>query len=256
MTIEARMTSSRLPGKVLKTACGRPLLDLMIERVKRIEHVDEIIIATTINLTDDPIVELARELDVRYFRGSEEDVLGRVLGAAESVGADVIVELTGDCPLIDPDISSQVIEFYLLHDFDYVSNDHLKVGDGYDYDSYPEGMDTEVFSAEMLATADRETQSPDDREHVSLYMFTQPKFSTALVPAPPSLRRPDLRLTLDIESDYVRIKNVFEALYPTLPNFSLRDMLEAIDKDPASFEQSGESESVFSSGGSLDIVND
>jgi spore coat polysaccharide biosynthesis protein SpsF len=235
------MTSSRLPAKVLKTACDRPLLELMIERVHRIEYIDEVVIATTINATDDPIVDLAEQLNVECFRGSENDVLGRVLGAARSVRADVIVELTGDCPLIDPDVATQVIEFYLLHDFDYVSNDHLSVPGTFDYDSYPEGMDTEVFSVNALTVVDGESQNPDDREHVSRYLFTQPKFTNAVIPAPPNLRRPNLRLTLDVESDYFRIRRVFEELYPSNPNFTLADILAAIDKNPLYFEMGADS---------------
>jgi len=238
------MTSSRLPGKVLLQACGIPMLELMIERVRRIEYIDEIVVATTVNESDQPIVDLAERVGVVCFRGSEDDVLGRVLGAAKSVDADVIVELTGDCPLIDPDIASQVIEFYLLHKIDYVSNDHLPVIDGFDYDSYPIGMDTQVFSVDALSIADRSTQSPDDREHVSLYLFTHEEFSTALVPAPPSLRRPELRLTLDWESDFYRIKRIFEELYPANKDFSLGDVLSAIDEDPSKFEMRGATESA------------
>jgi spore coat polysaccharide biosynthesis protein SpsF len=231
------MTSSRLPGKVLKTACGRPLLELMIERVKRMGHIDEIVIATTVNDADQPIVDLAERFGVGCYRGSEDDVLGRVLGAVQSVDGDVIVELTGDCPLIDPDVATQVIEFYLHHDFDYVSNDHYPIIPGFDferfpfgvYEGFPMGIDIEMFSADVLAQADRETQDAEDREHVSLYLIREPKFSMGLVPAPPNHYRPELRLTLDYESDYLFIRKVFEALYPTSPEFSLSEILAWVD---------------------------
>ena len=238
------MTSTRLPGKVLKFAVGRSMLELMIERVERIEYIDEIVVATTVNAADQPIVDLAAKLEVGCFRGSEEDVLGRVLGAARSVDADVIVELTGDCPLIDPAIATQVIEFYLLHDFDYVSNDHMQMMDELEYNTFPIGMDTQVFSVAVLATADSETQSQFDREHVTPYLFTNPQFSTATIPAPPNLRRPDLRLTLDIESDYFRIRRIFETLYLMNPEFSLGDILIAVDKDPEKFEDGNVSQTL------------
>ena len=238
------MTSSRLPGKVLMTACEKPMLELMIERVKRIEFVDEIVVATTVNEADQPIADLADRLGVGCYRGSEDDVLGRVLGAAQGVDADVIVELTGDCPLIDPNVASQVLEFYLRHDFDYVSNDHFPVGEGFDfeahpyavYESYPMGIDAEIFSTETLARADRETSDPEDREHVSLYLIREPKFSMGLVPAPPNLHRPKLRLTLDVESDYQIIRSVYEELYRSNPEFTLSDILTLVDRNPAEFE--------------------
>ena len=112
-TIEARMTSTRLPGKVLLPLAGKPALERLVERLKRSLYIDEIVVATTTNQTDEPIVELCESLGVKYFRGSELDVLKRVLGAAESVRADIIVEITGDCPLMDWRIVDRGIEeFY------------------------------------------------------------------------------------------------------------------------------------------------
>ena len=218
------------------------MLGLMIERVKRMKYLDEIVVATTVNEADQPIVDLAMQLGVGCYRGSENDVLGRVLAAAQEVDADVIVELTGDCPLIDPHVSSQVIEYYLQHEFEYVSNIHFPARDGFGVDdhltavpeSYPIGNDTEVFSVVSLALADRETNVAEDREHVSPYLFTN--FSVGFVPAPPSLRRPELRLTLDYESDYVLIKKIFESLYPSNPDFTLGDILRLIDQNSSEFE--------------------
>ncbi|MDB4593252.1 NTP transferase domain-containing protein, partial [Paracoccaceae bacterium] len=108
-TIEARMNSSRLPGKVLFPVLGRPLLSFLIERLKSVQSIDEIVIATTVNKIDEPIVELAKSLNVSFFRGSENDVMSRVIGAAESHEADSIVEITGDCPILDPDLVEQTI---------------------------------------------------------------------------------------------------------------------------------------------------
>lgn len=234
-TIEARMTSRRLPGKVLLEACGKPMLELMIERVRRIEYLDDIVVATTVNGTDQPIVDLCRALGVKVFRGSEDDVLARVLGAARANGADVIVELTGDCPLIDPSVATQVVEFYLIHGFDYVSNDHLRTAKSLAYDTYPWGMDTQVFSTAVLARADIETDDPEDREHVSRYIIREPKFTHTIITAPPDLRRPELIFTLDEPADYSVIKSVFERLYSRNPAFSIRDVIALMDADPAAF---------------------
>lgn len=231
-TIEARMTSSRLPGKVLMPACGKSMLELMLERVARTDFVDEIVVAMTTNNADQPIADLCARLGVQAYRGSEDDVMGRVLSAARSVEADVIVELTGDCPLIDPSIASQVVEFFLIHDFDYVSNNHLRWGGSLTYESYPVGMDTEVFTVDTLARSESETQEPLDREHVSLHIIRSKQFTQAIVPAPSDLRWPELGLTLDEQDDYELIRQIFEALYPKDLAFGLRDILAYLRANP------------------------
>ena len=109
-TIEARMTSSRLPGKVLMEAHNKPMLKHLVERLKRVPSINEIVLATTSNSTDDPLVKFAKKENIHFFRGSENNVMGRVIGAAKSINADVIVEITGDCPLVDPEIVEQTIK--------------------------------------------------------------------------------------------------------------------------------------------------
>ncbi len=141
-TIEARMTSSRLPGKVLMTAAGKTMLEHMIDRVKLVKGIDEIIIATTVNLADDEICKLAKKNKVSYYRGSENDVLDRVLKAAQFFEADIIIELTADCPVIDHNIIEQSLNIFKSHKVDYVSNVIIR--------SYPDGMDTQVFKTETL----------------------------------------------------------------------------------------------------------
>jgi spore coat polysaccharide biosynthesis protein SpsF len=224
-TIEARMTSTRLPGKVLKEAVGKPMLELMIERLNRVPSLDGIVVATTTNAADDPIEALARRLGVGLWRGSENDVLSRVLDAATRHGIDVIVETTGDCPLIDPAVVEDCIRVYRAAKVDYVSN-VLDRG-------YPVGMDTQVFATSVLADVARRTSDPADREHVSLYIYRHPEiYSLRNVPAPPTLARPDLALTLDTPEDYALIQAVFEALYPNNPAFTLADVLALLDRRP------------------------
>lgn len=225
-TIECRMTSSRLPGKVLMEAIdGKPMLEVMVERVKKADRIEEIILTTTVNKTDDPIADLAKKLGVGCFRGSEDDVLLRVLSAALEFKADIIVELTGDCPLIDPGLISQVINHYLQNDADYVSNcvPH----------TYPIGMDTQVFSRELLERANIEGITPEDREHVSWYFVRNPeKFRLFTVAAPTELRFPDIAVTLDENEDYELIRRILERLYHSDRYFSCRDIVALFKKEP------------------------
>ena len=224
-TIEARMTSSRLPGKILAEAEGKPMLELMIERLRFVPELDQIVIATTANRTDDPVEALAQRLGVGLWRGSEEDVLARVLDAAQAHNADVIVELTGDCPLIDPAIVSRVIRRYREAGVDYVSN-ILKA-------TFPDGMDTQVFATKVLADVARRTSDPADHEHVSLYIYRHPEiYSLANVAAEGEEARTDLRLTLDEPADLELIRAVFVALRPQRSDFSLREIAQFIDKNP------------------------
>lgn len=224
-TIEARMTSTRLPGKVLKPACGKPMLELMVERLRRVPSLDGVVIATTVNATDDPVETLARRLGVGVHRGSEEDVLRRVLDAALTHKIDVIVETTGDCPLIDPDAVEACIAEYKCAGVDYVANVLER--------TYPVGMDTQVFATDVLADVARRTDDIADHEHVSLYIYRHPEiYSLKNAKAPAALTRPDLALTLDTPEDYALITAVFEALYPADPTFTLADILALLDARP------------------------
>jgi spore coat polysaccharide biosynthesis protein SpsF len=224
-TIEARMTSTRLPGKVLMKTVGKPMLELMVERLRRVPSLDGIVIATTENGPDDAIVDLAKRLDIDWHRGSEMDVTARLLGAAAEHRIDVIVETTGDCPLIDPDLVEDCIQAYRKGGVDYVSNVLER--------SYPIGMDTQVFATAALADVAERTESPFDREHGAVYMYKHPDlYSLRNVPAPPALTDPELRLTLDTIEDYDLINHVFEALYPDNPAFGLADVLALLERRP------------------------
>lgn len=219
------MTSTRLPGKVLKPAIGKPMLELMVERLRRVPSLAGIVIATTTNATDDPVAALAARLGVGCWRGSEDDVLMRVLDAARYYDVDVIVETTGDCPLIDPQAIEDCIQVYREAQVDYVSNVLER--------SYPIGMDTQVFATAVLADVARRTSDSTDHEHVSLYIYRHPELYTLRnVPAPAPLRRPELALTLDTPADYALISAVFEALYPSNPAFTLGDVLALLDARP------------------------
>ena len=205
-SIEARMTSSRLPGKVLMEAIdGISMLEFMIQRVKQSTLIHDIVIATTTNKEDDPIVMLCDKLNVKSYRGSENDVLLRVLEAHTENDSDIVVELTGDCPLIDYKIIDQVIQVYLDNNYDYVSNSHVR--------SFPMGLDVEVFSTDLLRKIEKVALTQDDREHVSLYIYNSNKFSTKEVIAPENLFWPELRITLDDWGDYYFIKSIIKNFY-------------------------------------------
>jgi spore coat polysaccharide biosynthesis protein SpsF len=222
--VEARMTSSRLPGKVLAEVAGRPLLAHMIARLQRARRLDGIVIATTTNAGCDPIVALAQELGVGVFRGSEDDVLGRVLGAAQADGADRIVEVTGDCPLIDPALVDTLVDAFDEGGADYCSNTLEP--------TYPRGMDVQVFPTAVLAEVAALTDDPVDREHVSIYIYEHPeRYRLRSVRAAPP-QAPELRLTVDTPEDLALVRAVFEALHPRDPAFTLADILALLGAHP------------------------
>ena len=161
------MGSTRLPGKVLMELEGKPLLQRVVERVKRAKKIDEIIIATTKNKEDKKLTEFAEKLKVKSYAGSEDDVLDRYYQAAKKFGAENIVRITSDCPLIDPEIVDDIISYYLNNDFDYVSNTISP--------TYPDGLDTEVFSFKALERAWKEAKKGFEREHVTPYINRHPE---------------------------------------------------------------------------------
>jgi spore coat polysaccharide biosynthesis protein SpsF len=223
-TIEARMTSTRLPGKVLLEAAGKPLLEHMIERLRRARTLDDIVVATTAESSSEPIAELAGRLGVGCFRGSEDDVLGRVLGAAQAHGSELIVETTADCPLIDPGVLDAVVERFHEGGVDYCSNTLER--------TYPRGMDVEVFPTAVLEEVAGLTDDPADREHVSIYIYEHPaRYRLRSVTSD----RPDtaeLRLTVDTPDDYALIRAIFEELYPRDPGFGLEAILALLEQRP------------------------
>ncbi len=225
-TIEARMTSSRLPGKVLMPLLEKPALERMIERIKHARYIDEIVVATTVNKADNPIVELCDRLGVSCYRGSEEDVLERVLIAARNVKADLICELTGDCPLIDPLIIDNVIIAHRSGSYDHTSN-------FLNQRTFPIGLDVQVFPTHVLEKVAVLTDDPIDRVHVSYYIYCNPKlFRLNGITANPEVFGPDIRITLDTKEDYEFIQKIFTALHREDSIFYARDIVKFIKKNP------------------------
>lgn len=225
-TIEARMTSSRLPGKVLLDLAGKPALQQLVERLRRSRYVDEVVVATTERPTDDPVEALCRKIGCGCFRGSEDDVLGRVLGAARAVQGELLVEITGDCPLVDWRHVDALIEVFYSAGYDYVAN---TAGAR----PYPVGFEVQVFPVAVLAEVDRLTQNPVDHEHVSLYIYSHPeRFRIHYVEAPDGLFRPEIEATLDTMEDYQLIQAVYQALYPINPDFSAQAAIDFLAARP------------------------
>jgi spore coat polysaccharide biosynthesis protein SpsF len=225
--IQARMTSTRLPGKILSPILGKPMLELLIERLRRASRLDDIWVATTVNAADNPTEELARRLGAGCFRGSELDVLDRVLKAAHTSNADVIVEITGDCPLIDPGVVDQIVETFQNGQFDYVSNVLRR--------TYPRGLDTQVYSTKVLERVASLTDDPVDHEHVSIYIYSNPdifKLQGVESGLPDAESVGKLRLTVDTPEDFALIKAIYEELYPSRQDFRLGDVLGLLERRP------------------------
>ncbi len=222
---QARMTSTRLPGKVLKEVLGKPLLEYQIERIRRIREIDDFVIATTTLPSDDPIVSLCKKLKVKYFRGSETDVLSRYAQVAEREQADSVVRVTSDCPLLDPEIVDDVLRFFKIHfpKYAYVSN--------VDPRTFPRGMDTEVFTAQALQESFREAIDPYEKEHVTLFIHRHPeRYLRAGVTD--TQNHSQHRWTVDTPEDFQLIEKILEALYPKNPFFTLKDLLALLQEHP------------------------
>ncbi len=224
-TVEARMASSRLPGKVMRELLGKPVLHRVVERISQTRLVEEVIVATSVNPADDIIADYCQANRISYHRGSEDDVLKRVVEAAARFGGEVIVQLGADNPFYDPDIIDQMINIYLEGNFDYVCNDLEP--------TYPNGVEVHVVSLETLRGVMARTDSKLDREDVNRYIWEHPgQYRILNIKAPQELFTPDIRLTLDYEEDYMVIVKVFEALYPKNPNFRTRDILDYLTRHP------------------------
>ncbi|MNW42969.1 3-deoxy-manno-octulosonate cytidylyltransferase [compost metagenome] len=221
--VQARMGSTRLPGKVMNTIKDKTVLGHVIARLKKVKEIDEIVIATT-KLSQDDIIEKEAHLHgVSVYRGSEQDVLARYYEAACEYQANHIVRITSDCPLIDPGVTSKIVDFYLNHSFDYVSNCIVR--------SYPRGLDTEVFSYKSLERASKETTLQEQREHVTPYIYQ----NRSLFSVYDFIGEHDhsyYRWTVDTIEDFKLVSAIYDELYEEDFCFGWDKTLELMKQNP------------------------
>ncbi len=226
--VQSRMGSTRLPGKVMKKICNKPVLELMLERLSKSRLIDEIVVATTCLKEDDIIFDWCKKIGFNVFRGSELDCLDRHYQVGKKFNADYVCKITPDCPLIDPNIVDKVIEFCLnnLKFFDYVSNAHPS--------SYPDGLDIEIMPISILKTAWEQSINSLEREHTTTYIWTRPKkfrIGNIKMPGNENLFVTE-RWTLDYPEDFEFIKKIYEHLYTKKSFFYMDDILKFLDEHP------------------------
>ncbi len=222
--IQARLGSSRLPGKVLMQVEGRPLLSYMLERGRAATTINKAVVATTLSPKDDPIVRFCESEGIPVFRGDEEDVLDRYYRCALEEKPDTVVRLTSDCPLIDPRVIDEVVGRHRRGGLDYTANTTPPVG------TYPDGMDVEVFTFAALERAWREAKLPSEREHVTFFLWKTGLFKTLRVDREPSLST--FRLTVDYPEDLKLVSSVLAELYPRNPRFTMQDVVDYLNAHP------------------------
>lgn len=220
--LQARMNSSRLPNKVLKPILNRPMLALQIERIQRANKIDKIILATSVEVCDQPLVALARELNIECYRGNIDNVLSRYYHAGLAYQPEHVVRLTGDCPVIDPSIIDLVIEHHVQHKFDYTSN----VLDP----TYPDGFDVEIMTWQTLKDAYHHASLPSEKEHVTLFIHKHPQ-RYHLGSYKSDNNYSHLRWTVDEQKDIELITRIYENLYPNNANFTYQDILDFIQRN-------------------------
>jgi glutamate-1-semialdehyde 2,1-aminomutase/spore coat polysaccharide biosynthesis protein SpsF len=222
--VQARMSSTRLPGKVLADLGGKPMLEHIVLRLRRSRLINEVIVATSGTKADDRIAEAGTKKNFKVFRGHEADVLDRYYHAAKSAEADIVVRVTGDCPLIDPEVVDRVIAAYLTEECDYASNTLVC--------TYPDGLDVEVFSFSALEIAWRDGRRAADREHVTPFIRTSRRFRLRNVESELGKSTRQLRWTVDELRDLEFVRAIYERL-GTREVFGWREVLALLDANPA-----------------------
>lgn len=230
--VQARMGSTRMPGKVLADLSGAPMLQRQIERVKRANSLDQIVVATSTDSSDDQIVQLCEEIDVPVYRGDLNNVLNRYTGAISQFEPDVVVRITADCPLISPVVIDSVVQAFKESGVDYLSNTLQP--------TFPDGLDVEVVRAHVLQDLANTSTDPTEREHVTLGVYRQPeKYSVANYSGDQDFS--DLRWTVDSPEDFAFVQWVYAELYPSNPEFEFVDILDLIDSHPERSRTSADS---------------
>lgn len=223
--VQARMGSTRFPKKVMQLVCGEPLIGLLLKRLSQSNFIDQVILATTTTALDDSLADFVKSRGYEVYRGSESDVLDRYYYAAKHTEADVVIRITGDCPLIDTTVVDEVIKNFQEIDVDYVSNTLNP--------TYPDGLDVEAFKLSALETAWQEAQLAEEREHVTPYLKTSMQFVRHNVAHDKDYSSE--RWTVDEPEDFELIRNIFEYFAPAV-DFTWHDVLLLRDKHPEWFK--------------------
>lgn len=223
--IQARMGSTRLPGKVLEDVCGRTVLWHVVNRARHVKGVDEVVVATTTEDGDDEIVRWCRDKEVGFYRGSTEDVLDRYYKAALEFGAKTIVRITSDCPLIDPLLVDMAIDKFMEGAYDHVS-----VGG-----THPDGLDTEVFSFKVLERAWKEATLSSEREHVTPFIWKHPE-RFRLYPFNASEDHSHMRWTVDDDRDLLFVRSVYKGFKCSEKPFGMHEILDYLRENPELLE--------------------
>lgn len=219
--VAARMSSARLPGKALMDIGGRPALTLLLERLKRARELDAVVVATSVDPSDDPIAAAAEAAGAQVIRGPLDDVLERNRLACDAVGAAAIARITADCPVLDPEVVDEVVALWRRTGARYVTNT-------LEPRTWPDGMDVEVISADALAVSAAETDDPYDREHVSEFVRSRPeRFPHARLDLNRDLSH--VRVTLDLPEDLDLLRRVVTSAGPAA---TMAEILVALGEDP------------------------
>jgi spore coat polysaccharide biosynthesis protein SpsF len=231
--IQARMGSSRLPGKSLKIIQGKPMLWHIVNRLNMVDKIDRVVIATSNLPEDDSIYQMAEKFEISCFRGSESDVLKRFFDAAAMVKADHVIRITGDCPLVDPLTIRQLIKLYFDGNYDFCG---VACGAGVaneiNINRFPDGLDAEIFSFKTLQEAQAEADTDLQREHVTPFIWKNRERYASNILYPETRDFSDLRWTVDNQVDFDFIKWVYNQLYPLNNDFTLHDVMALLEKYP------------------------
>ena len=230
--LQARMSSTRLPGKVLRPLCGGPLILRQIERTRRSRLIDRLVVATSDDRTDDVLTDILEGRGVEVFRGSLEDVLGRYAGALAAKGpAEHVVRLTADCPFVDWQVIDAVIEAHLEAGVDYTANT-------WERRTFPKGLDADIVKSSVLAEAAAEATDPYEREHVLPFIYRRPE-RYSLRGFTQDRDEGELRWTVDLPEDLDFACAVYDALYPDNPAFTTDDVRRFLAGRPDLAEAGG-----------------
>ena len=224
--MQARTGSSRLPGKILLEVAGEPMLAHEIRRLQRVEELDDIVVATTVDPGDDPVVAVAEAEGARWFRGSEHDVLDRYFRAAEEASAEVVLRVTADCPLLDPEVAGLVVSTLAAQDgqLDYASNVVER--------TYPAGLDAEALTAEALERAFRLGRSPEAREHVTWFLLRERPDLFRIGSVTDDADNSDLRWTVDHARDLELVRRLYDELDLARKPRSYREVVAHVREHP------------------------